>query len=185
MGSSTPLRLAALQELAAQHYDIGVLTMMQNDVLFQSIEEMQLMGAQDPAPNQVLGRADMLLPKGMGLQQMYFRRYASLTSAPVEELESTSSSLTLCAKHLEAIAARSLTKDQPLPAVASAYQVIGQRYAQLIQAARTLEDHGVISVSHAHRLSKLSDRPIGPLAHFYDKAIALLEHHAPRARMAA
>lgn len=185
MESSTPLRLAALQELADQHFDVGVLTMMQNDVMFLAIEEMQIHGLQDPSPIQVLARAEQMLPKAAGLQQMYFRRYASLASAPIEDLEAAASNLTLCAKHLEAIAARNLSKDQPLPAMANAMQVIGQRYAQLIQAARTLEERGVISVSHAQRLDKLSDRPDGPLEPFYDKAIALLDHHAPRTRMAA
>ncbi len=186
MSSSTPLRLAALRELADQHYDISVLTLIQRGVVVAAIEEMQLNGIENPQAEAIRARAAQMLPEGYALTQMYFRRFAEMSSTPIEVLESTSSCLTFCAKHLEGIAARNLAQDQALPDFANAMQSIGHRYAQLIQAARTLEDNGVISVSHTQRLAKLVDRPEGPLEPFYDKALALLDHHqAPRDRMAA
>lgn len=186
MPSSTPLRLAALLERADQHYDVSVLAVIQHNMVTAAIEEMQLQGIEAPERHAVLARAEQMLPSGYALTQMYFRRFTEMSSTPIEALESTSRSLTLCAKHLEGIAARNLAKEQALPELAWAMKSIGQRYAQLIRAARTLEDNGVISIGHTQRLAKLADRPEGPLEPFYDKAIALLDHHqAPRTRMAA
>ena len=46
-------------------------------------------------------------------------------------------------------------------------------YAQLMQAAHTMEHSGVIPVHLKGKLSSLTDRPDGPLRAFYDKALAI------------
>lgn len=190
MDSSTPLKLSGLRDLADMHYDVGVLSLMQTDVLLQCIETMQLTGNGRPMPQQVLEQAELALPSGSALQQMYFRRYAALTSEPVERLEATARHLARCAQHLEGIAARDLSK-RPLAdgghpiSMDTAAQIISQRYAQLIQAATTLEQHGVISVTHSERITGVAERPDGPLAPYFDKAMALVQHQVQRPRMAA
>lgn len=179
MSSTTPLHLAGLQELADQHYDVSVLALMQNDALLMAVEELEFHG-EDASGDLLRYRAQSMLPVGVALQQMYFRRYAGLATEKVESLEAVASGLTLCAKNLEALAAKALaTPHATTGAHAAAEHAIGERYAQLIAAAETLESRRVISVAVSERIVKLSERPDGPLDRFYDKAIALLNQSKP------
>ena len=185
MSSTTPLRIPALIELANEHYDIAILSMIQFDLMVQAME-IQALNGEDIVDERVMRDAETLLPKGFALQQLYFQRVAALSRAPIEEVESIANTLAVCAKNLERTAARVSLRPMTLGERAQAEDVIAQRYAQIIRATRTIEERGVISVHHSERLDRLTARPSGPLASFFDKAMTLVSiQQPPRARMAA
>lgn len=185
MSSTTPLRIPALIELANEHYDIAILSLIQFDLMVQSME-MRALNGEDIVEDQVMRDAESMLPKGFALQQLYFQRVASISRAPIEEIESIANTLAVCAKNLERTAARVSLRPMTVGERAKAEDVIAQRYAQIIRATRTIEERGVISIHHSERLERLLARPIGPLSSFFDKAMALVTaQQPPRARMAA
>lgn len=185
MSSTTPLRIPVLIELANEHYDVAILAMIQFDLMVQAMETRALMG-EDMVGDAIMRDVEDLLPKGFALQQLYFQRYAALSRAPIEEVESISSTLAVCASNLERTAARVGLRQMTVGDRAKAEDVIAQRYAQLIRASRTIEERGVISLHHSVRLDRLLTRPTGPLEAFFDKAMTLVSaQQAPRMRMAA
>jgi hypothetical protein len=173
--STNPIKLATLKPLVEQGYDLAVLSTIQRDVVMQVLEQFHMEHIDMSSPQVVLDYADNLLPNGFELQSLYFKRSASMASSPVEDLEQIASTLSLCAHHLEEAAVKGMSKDVTLRNHALMEQTISTRYAQLIQGATTLESYGVISTHLAERLTKLTERPSGPLGAFYDKALVMIE----------
>ena len=191
--SSTPVNLPALRQLANEGFNTGVLAILEHRALTQAIARRELKGYTAHPADEVKQLAESMLPQGEQLYLLYTQTRAGLDKQQVQDLEQVSRNLSTCAQHLESAAARALasTKDSGLAVQASAMQVVGERYAQLIEAAQELERSGIISVTPAlqGRLANLTSRPVNsPLSPFYDKAQALLaerQHVAPRQRMAA
>ena len=188
--TTSPLWMKALAKLADQHYDVAVLAQIQSELSAQAIENRMLKGYGTESHEDLKGarlEAEALLPTGLELQSLYFQRRAGISLAPTRELETAAKTLTLCAEQLEKISGQVLAKGLKVADFAKAESAIGDRYAQIIRAARTLESNGVIPVLQREQLAKLSERPAGPLAAFFDKAMTLLEHHdqQPKMRMAA
>jgi hypothetical protein len=185
--SSTPLNLAPLREMAANGFNVAVLALLEHRAMQRAITERELAGYTAHPGDEVRRHATEVLPKDSDTQ-------ASLRRQPVQDLEDVGRSLSLCALHLERAAARTLatTKDLPLAAKVEPHRVMAQRYAELLEATRTLEASGVVTVTGLQdRLASLSARPGGPLEEFYDAATELCAQRQgnaadrPRMRMAA
>jgi hypothetical protein len=192
--SSTPLNLAPLREMAANGFNVAVLALLEHRAMQRAITERELAGYTAHPGDEVRRHATEVLPKDALLFQAYSDTQASLRRQPVQDLEDVGRSLSLCALHLERAAARTLatTKDLPLAAKVEPHRVMAQRYAELLEATRTLEASGVVTVTGLQdRLASLSARPGGPLEEFYDAATELCAQRQgnaadrPRMRMAA
>jgi len=188
--NTSPIWMPALKKLAEEHYDVAVLERIQSEATNQAVENRMLKGMSIDgvdAMKSVLDEANALLPGGLDLQSLYFQRRANLALTDIQDLEATAETLVMCAEQLEKISSKVLARNLDVATFAQVEHSIGERYAQLIRGARTLEDAGVVSVLHFDRLVKLTERPFGPLSAFFDKAMALVDHQdsMPKMRMAA
>lgn len=188
--TSTPVNLLPLRQLADEGFNTGVLALLEHRALSQAIAMREMKGYTAHPADEVKQLAQTLLPQGAALYMLYTQTRASMDKQQVQDLEEVSRNLSGCAERLESAAVRTLaaTAAAPLAQKAAAMHVVGERYAQLIEAAQELERSGMISVSLKGRLSNLTARPTGPLSPFYDKACAILaqrEQNAPRMRAAA
>lgn len=188
--SSTPVCLPILRQLASEGFNTGVLALLEHRALSQAVAMREMKGFTAHPAQDVKDLASTLLPAGEQLYLLYTQTRASMDKQDLQDLEEVSRNISMCAKHLEATAVRATvtTEGAHLAARAAAEQVVGERYALLIEAAQELERSGVIPVSLHGRLANLTARPSGPLSPFYDKAVAILaerQHNAPRERAAA
>jgi hypothetical protein len=188
--SSTPLNLPALRQLADEGFNMGVLALLEHRALSQAIAVRELKGFTAHPSDEVKQFAQSLLPQGAQLYTLYTQTRATMDKQQLQDLEAVARNLSTCAASLETSAARVLvlTASASMPQQAAAMQVIGERYAQLMEAAQELERSGVVSVSLHGRLASLTTRPDGPLSPFHDKACAILaqrERSAPRMRATA
>lgn len=127
----------------------------------------------------ILRKAGEDIPKGDHLIQEYMYVRESKRSAPIRHLQEIRERIELSANRLEGIAAKELAaRNSGVSTFASAVKMehaIGQRYAELIEVARGLENMGVISPHYSEILDELLDIPSGPLAPFYEKALAIID----------
>ena len=171
--SSTILRSEALQKLANKGYDLAVLSAIEQSAFEQAIEMRELKGLQAHPAEEVCHLANALIPTGVRLDQLYVETLAGLRGKPLQTLQRVADQLAGAAQGLERTAARAASRPVTLAQFGKIQGAISSRYAQLIQAARTMESSGIIAVHLRGRLSKLSDPPDGPLLTFYDKALAI------------
>lgn len=183
--TSTPLNLPALRQLADEGFNTGVLAVLEHRGFSQAIAMRELKGFTAHPADEVKQFAQSLLPQGAQLYMLYTQTRAGMDKEQLQDLEAVARNLSSCAARLESSAARVLvvTAAATMPQQAQAMQVIGERYAQLIEAAQELERSGVVYVSLKGRLSSLTSPPDGPLSPFHDKACAILaqrQQSAPR-----
>ena len=99
---------------------------------------------------------------------------------PAQELSLFSEHLERVAGDLEFAGARltSTMKDGDLTIeqFAQAQNSLSERYADIIDAATAIEKEG--GPSPIHMLGLVTERPVGPLEPYYNKAMALLAHRA-------
>jgi len=176
--NTTPngLYLKPLKALQNQGFDLAVLLAMERDVLMRAHRSMALSGIV-PTKANVIEAATRDLPRDARLLQSYTETSATLSSRPVRELETIASMLSRCAVNLEAAAVRHVAGDSGnLADRARAHHAIGERLADLLRGAHTLETSGMIAApGHAQRLESVATFvQNGPLSKFLDKARALL-----------
>jgi hypothetical protein len=174
--SSNPVNLESLKRLAGDGFNTGVLALLEHQALSQAIALRSLKGYDAHPREEVMALAEQVLPTGDSLFQLYTETMAGMSKHQVDDLEQVSSNLAVCAAALETAAVRTLAKLSGAPTrdKAQGEQVIGERYAQLLEAAQLIENTGVISVRQAGALANLTSRPTGPLSAFYDKACAIV-----------
>lgn len=173
--TSTIVRIAQLQVMASRGYDLSVLSAIEHAAMAQAVGMREAKGLRAHSADDVLALAGSLVPSGAQLDQLYMETLSHLREKPLQTLERIADQLGSAAAALEQIAARSAARAVTLAQFAKIQGAIGQRYAQLIQAAQTLERAGVVPVHLQGRLANLSERPDGPLSIFYDKAVALVD----------
>jgi hypothetical protein len=190
--SSSPIIIESLKRLVEEGFNTGVVALIEHQVLCQAIIQRAIKGYTAHPRDDVLDLATQLLPRGESLYQLYTETLACMSRQKVDDLEQISSNLAVCAQSLESTAVKALASmvDSPLAARAQVEHTIGMRYAQLLEAAETLERSGVITVRHSGSLANLTSKPLGPLSAFYDKAQAIVANrqesaYAARPRMAA
>ncbi len=188
--STHPIWMTALRKLADEHYDVAVLDLIQNDALIQAMERRAVLGlgvTSEPDLQALRSEAQALLPAGFALQSLYFQRFASMHARPIADLESACLSLSNCISALEGVAAQQMAQNVTLGTWAKIEQSIAERYAMLMRGAKTLEQHGLMSPHHEDRVASLTQRPMGPLAAFFDKAMTMMASQSTpeRMRMAA
>ena len=169
------LRLASLKKLGTEGFNGAILAMIEEQTSMQAVEMLALKGNMNPTREEVLGLCEQLLPQGVALYQLYAETKQGIASYRVDDLQRVGDTLSLAASHLERAAARAMTRPATLQGFATIHHSIATQYASLIQAARTIEQCGVIPVQDCDRLAKLTDRPVGPLSLFHDKALLLAE----------
>lgn len=176
--------------LANQGFNVAVLAAIEQRLLMQAIAQREQKGLVDHPSDALHDHAERLMPQGAQLYMLYTEVRGGMARQPLQDLEEISRNLELAASHLEKAAVKNLvvTEALPLGDKVAARAGIATRYAQLLEAARTLEESGVVPVFQRGRLANLTDRPAGPLLPYYDKACTLLEDRqskADRLRMAA
>ncbi|HWS25829.1 MAG TPA: hypothetical protein VN259_04565 [Xanthomonadales bacterium] len=183
--ASTIVRISQLQVMASRGYDLSVLSAIEHAAIAQAVDMREARGLRAHPGDEVLALAGTLVPGGAQLDQLYMETLSHLREKPLQTLERIADQLGSAAAALEQTAARSAARPVTLAQFAKIQGAIGQRYAQLIQAAQTLERAGVVPVYLQGRLANLSQRPDGPLGIFYDKAVALIDtdRHSPREPM--
>lgn len=170
------LQLRPLQQMQARGFDLAVLLAMEKDALMAAHRCMSLAG-QAITRESLIETAGRDLPRDARLLQAYTETASALASRPVRELEQLADMLQHCAKGLEAAAVKhTAATGVPFAEQARTHHAIGERLADLLQGAHTLQNSGVISVqSNARRLESLATAvQNGPLGKFLDKARALL-----------
>lgn len=174
---SQGLHLQPLQQLQSQGFDLAVLLAMERDALMRAHRCLSL-GGHEVTRDSLVTAASRDLPRDARLLQAYTETSATLSSRPVRELETIADMLTHCAHCLEAAAVRQTARGESvnLAEQARAHHVIGERLADLLQGAHTLENSGIIAApGHARRLESVTTFvQNGPLSRFLDKARALL-----------
>jgi hypothetical protein len=194
--SNTPtgLNLRPLQQLQEQGFDLAVLLAMERDSLMRAHRCLSLSG-NDITRQKLVEAAVSDLPRDAKLLQAYTETAATLATRPVRELETIADMLANCARSLEASAVRAMARspEQGMAEQALAHHAIGERLADLLQGAHTLQESGMIATeSQARRLESVGTFvQDGPLSKFLDKARALLSQRdnntdgvAPRPSMA-
>ena len=171
--SSTILHSPELQRMAAKGYDLAVLSTIEESALMQAVEMRELKGLCAHPADEVRKLAHALVPNGVHLDQLYVQTLANMRGKPLQTLQRVADHLAAAATGLEQTAARATTRPVTLAQFGKIQGAIGARYAQLMQAAHTMEHSGVIPVHLKGKLSSLTDRPDGPLRAFYDKALAI------------
>ncbi len=161
--------------MASRGYDLTVLSAIEHSALTQAVDMREAKGFRAHSTDEVRALAGTLVPTGAQLDQLYVETLCGLRSKPLQTLQRIADHLGTAAASLEQTAARSASRPVTLSQFGRIQGAIGQRYAQLIQAAQTLERAGVVPVHLQGRLANLTDRPDGPLRIFYDKAIALMD----------
>lgn len=187
------LHLKPLQVLQHQGFDLAVLLAMERDALMRAHRCLEL-GGTTPTREALVDAATRDMPRDARLLQAYTEASATLSSRPVRELETIAEMLSKCAITLEAAAVRQVLRgpSENLAETARAHHAIGERLADLLRGAHTLETSGMIAApGHAQRLQSVTTFvQTGPLSKFLDKARALLNeregeaHSAPRMAMA-
>lgn len=172
--ASTILQIPQLQLMASRGYDLAVLSTIEEAALTQAIDLRESKGLTAHPTDEVRALAVSLVPNGVRLEQLYVETLSGLRGKPLQTLQRVADHLSVAAAGLEQTAARSASRPVTLGQFGKIQGAIGMRYAQLIQAAQTLERAGVVP-THLHgRLANLTQRPDGPLRPFYDKAFALV-----------
>lgn len=172
------LHLAPLRKLQDQGLDLAVLLVMQRDTLARAWRSIAMSG-NAPQREQVLTMALLDMPQGARLMQAYSETAATMANRPVRELQTVAQSLAAAAQALESHAVRHLatTAAAPLPQQARGHHAIGERLAQLLQGANTLQVSGLVPAGSAQGKSLHSVMEFienGPLSRFMDKANAIL-----------
>lgn len=175
---TTIVKLPRLQALAARGYDLAVLAAIEDAALSQALDMRESKAMTQHPAQEVRSLADSIVPSGAHLDQLYVETLSSLRTKPLRTLQRIADHLGAAAAALEQTAARSASRPVTLGQFARIQGGIGRRYAQLIEAAQTLERAGVVPVHLQGRLSQITDRPEGPLRPFYDKALAFVAARA-------
>jgi hypothetical protein len=175
---SSPIILPKLQQMEAEGSNLGVLALMQERALAQALAMREAKGFTAHTRAEVVGLADSNLPKGEPLTQLFLETRAGASRDPLADLQRAGHTLTLAAENLERAAARLQARGMSLPEFAKVQQSVGERYARIMEGAKTLEQCGVVPVHQSGKLAALSARPQGPLAGFYDKAVALMQQRS-------
>jgi len=180
--SSSPILLPRLQQLEAEGLNLGVLALMQQRAVAEAIRMREAKGFTAHPSADVRDLADGNLPRGEALMQAYIETRAGATRESVSDLQRAGRTLALYAENLERTAARLQARNLTLPEFARAQQAVGERYARIMDGARALESRGVVPIHHSEKLGALTARPQGPLAGYYDKAVALSQHEQSQER---
>ena len=175
---TTALQIPALAKLHQSGFNPLVLRAIEDNAMMQAIDLRLMKGIATHPSDEVNRFAATLLPQGAALHQLYHETKASIRDYPAQELFLFSEHLERVAGDLEFAGARILAanKDDALTVgqFAQAQQSLSERYADIIDAAESIEKAG--GMPPTHQFSLLTERPDGPLEPFYDKARALLQN---------
>lgn len=179
----TALQIPALAKMHSNGFDPIVLHEIESNAMMQAIEFRLLKGYASHPSEDVTRFAATLLPQGIGLHKLYDETKAALKSFESQDLARFTEHLERVAGDLEFAGVRILARKGSMESFAVAQQGLGERYADLIDAALAIENAGgPMPIFQYHALK---ERPDGPLEPFFDKAMAILaqrkqgEHQRP------
>lgn len=179
--STSPIILPRLRQMESEGANLGVLALIQERAVSQAIALREAKGYTAHPRDEVVGLADGNLPRGEELNQLYLETRAGSAREPLADLQRAGQTLAMAAENLERTAFRMQAKGLPLAEFAKVQQVVGERYAQIMEGAKLLEERGVVPVHQTGKLSALTARPQGPLANYFDKAQALVQQRSEQA----
>lgn len=181
---TTALQIPALAKLHQSGFNPLVLRTIEDNAVMQAVEMRMSKGIFAHPGDELMRFAASLLPQGVSLHQLYAETKSAMRDHPIEELQLFSDHLERVASDLEFSATRLMADNQAAGATvgqfAAAQHTLAERYADIIDAANTLQSQA--GMQPIHMLAPITERPNGALEPFYDKALALLAQRAAQHR---
>jgi len=176
--SSKLLVLNGTKRLHGEGFDATILGLIEQKHIQEAIAR-NANCAERPDNEAILRDANESLPKGAHLYSEYASTKESLGAVPLRHIQGLAERVKMTAGALESFGVKALIsrmsgKGGSVADYASVEQRIGERYAEVLEAARGLESIGVVSTQHNQALAKLTEEPSGPLQPFYQKAMAIV-----------
>ena len=177
---TSALQIPALVKMHQSGHNPLVLRFIEENAIMQAVEMRMTKGINAHPADELVRFASTRVPQGLGLHQLYAETKSAMRDNPAQELSLFSEHLERVAGDLEFAGARLSTTmkdgDLTVEQFARAQTSLAERYADIIDAASAIEKEG--GPSPIHMLGLVTERPVGPLEPFYDKARALLVNRA-------
>lgn len=173
---TSALQIPALIKMHQAGFNSLVLRHIEDSAIMQAVEMRMMKGVYSSDSEDLVRFSASLLPQGVELHQLYAETKAGLRDHPAEELSLFAEHLERVAGDLEFAGARLVSSNAEGTSTtgqfAIAQHTLAERYADIIDAASAIEQQG--GGQAIHMLAPITERPIGALEPFYDKAMALL-----------